>query len=124
MQPEYVKAFIIGSSWPLFITYFYIVSTYDEIRNYSFKNYVMVAPLFLGLLNVLGLYIAKQYDVSRMNRFVITGIIGAIVVSITITLSGAYKFTTQKEWINQYIGLFLIYAFTFVIIANNTDNAF
>lgn len=122
MSAEYIKAFIIGSSWPAFVSYFYAVSHYDKtIRNYSFKEYVIVAPLFLGLLNMFGLFISKEYNLSRDCRFLLTGLIGATIISILITVTQAYNFKTKKRWIEQYISLFLVYTVTFFVIINSID---
>jgi len=121
MSGEYIKAFTIGSSLPVFVLYFYAVVNYGEIRNYSFENYVFVAPLFLGLLNMFGLFIAKEYDLSRKSRFFLTSLIGATIVSIFITLTNAYNFKSKERWIEQYIDLYLLYTFVFVIIVNNID---
>lgn len=121
MSAEYIKAFTIGASWPAFVLYFYAVANYGEIRNYSFENYVFIAPLFLGLLNMFGLFISNEYNLSRRKRFILTGLIGATFVSIFITLTNAYNFKSKEKWIEQYIGLYLIYMFVFVIIVNNID---
>ena len=44
---EYVKSFVIGSSWPVFILYFLAVAGYGDKINVSYKNYTFIAPLFL-----------------------------------------------------------------------------
>ena len=121
MSSEYIKAFTISSSWPVFVLYFYAVSHYDEVRNYSFKNYVFVAPLFLGLLNMAGLFISKEYNLSRNMRFLLTGLLGATIVSIFITVTNAYNFKSNERWIEQYISIYLLYIFVFVIVVNNID---
>src|SRR5205823_3048293 len=108
MDTDYIKAFIIGSSFPVFVLYFYQVSKYDEIANYPYKNYTFIAPVFLGLLNAFGLYISKEFNLSRIYRFLLTAIIGALLVSIIITIIKAYKFDTKEQWIEQYIGLFIM----------------
>lgn len=121
MSGEYIKAFVIGSSWPIFVLYFYAVANYDDIRNYSFKDYVLIAPLFLGLLNVFGLFLSHKYNLSRNQRFLLTGLIGATCVALFITFTHAYNFETKKRWIEQYISLYILYIFVFVIIVNNID---
>jgi len=121
---EYVKDFIIGSSWPVFILYFYGVSKFpDNIKNYSYTKYTFIAPLILGLFNVMGHIMANAFGLSRTQRFVLTGIVSAICVASFITLFKMYNFSTQDEWITQYITLLIIYIFVFAIIVNNLDYA-
>jgi magnesium-transporting ATPase (P-type) len=121
MSAEYIKAFVIGSSWLVFVLFFYAVEQLSDVRTYSFKNYAFEAPLFLGLLNVFGLFISKQFDLSRTTRFLLTGIIGAIIIAITITVTDAYNFKTNQRWLEQYFLIFLWYIFAFFVVVNTID---
>lgn len=119
---DLIKAFVIGSSWPAFILYFYGVSQFpNNIKNYSYTNYTMVAPIALGIFNVIGYVVAKKFKLNRSERFILTGLAGAIGVSIFITITNSYNFSTKKEWINQYIKLLIIYIFVFGVIINGLD---
>jgi hypothetical protein len=119
---DLIKAFVIGSSWPAFILYFYGVSRFpDNIKNYSYVNYTMIAPIALGIFNVIGYVVAKKLKLTRSERFILTGLAGAIGVSIFITITNAYNFSTKKEWTNQYIKLLIIYIFVFGVIINGID---
>lgn len=121
-RPEYLREFIIGSSWPVFILYFYGVSRFsDEIKNYSYTHYTFIAPLALGLFNVAGYIISKKLELTRTQRFILTGLVGAVGVSIFITIFKMYNFSTRDEWIVQYIRLLIIYVFVFGIIVNGLD---
>ena len=46
-----LKHFIIGSSLPIFILHFYLVFN-NKNKNYSFFLYTIIAPLFIGLMNI------------------------------------------------------------------------
>src|SRR5690349_11423528 len=119
---EYLKAFIIGSSWPTFILYFYAVSNYSETeRKYSYRDYTFVAPLFLGLLNMFGLYLANKFNLSRGQRFILSGLVGAMMVSIIITLFNVYNYDSVNRWVQQYISLFIVYLVVFGIVVNLVD---
>jgi len=114
---RYMQSFVIGSSWMVFIWYFMAVSGSDEaMMNYDYKTYSMVAPLALGLLNVFGLYLARRFSLSSLQRFIMTALIGALIVSIVITYFRLYNFPTKQRWIQQYISLFIVYTFVFVIV--------
>ena len=116
---EYLRAFIIGSSYPVFVLYFYAVANYDKkLVNYSYKNYTLIAPLFLGMLNVFGLYLSKIYNLSNNERFLLTALIGAIIVMITIYVTKMYNYTSVNQWIQHDIGLIILYIFVFCIINN------
>lgn len=122
MTNEYFKSFIIGSSFPVFAIYFYSVAHYsDKEINYSYKDYTLLAPVFLGLLNMFGLYISQKYNLNRWQRFFFTGLFGAIFVSLFITLFKAYNFDNQERWFEQYVGLFVVYIFVFCVIVNLVD---
>ena len=47
---EYVKSFVIGSSWLVFILFFIAVSSYNKIKiiKYSYGDYTKEAPFLLG----------------------------------------------------------------------------
>lgn len=121
MSAEYIKAFIIGSSWPVFVLFFYAVDQLNDVRNYSFKNYAFEAPVFFGLLNMFGLFISKEFDLLRTTRFLLTGMIGALIIAIVITVTHEYNFKTEQRWLEQYILLFIWYIFAFFIIVNTID---
>jgi len=120
---EYIKSFVIGSSWPVFILYFYAVSNYNERElNYSYKNYTLIAPVFLGILNVFGLYVSQKLNLSRTQRFLFTGLFGAFCVASFITSFKVYNFSDQRL-MQQYVSLFMIYVFVFLVIVNVLDSA-
>jgi len=121
MSNQYIKSFIIGSSYPVFILYFYNVLI-NKNKNYSYENYTLIAPVFLGLLNAFGYYIKQKFELSQMQRFVITAILGASIVSFYATLTKSYNLTTQNEWFTYYIQILLLYLFVFGIIVNLLDN--
>lgn len=120
MYNQYIKSFIIGSSYPVFILYFYSVLI-NKNKNYSYENYTLIAPIFLGLLNVFGYYIKQKFELSRIQRFVITAILGASIVSFYATITNSYNLTTQNEWFTYYIEILLLYLFVFGIIVNLLD---
>lgn len=92
-----------------------------NIKNFSYTNYTMVAPLALGIFNVIGYIIAKKFKLNRSERFILTGLAGTIGVGIFITIIGAYNFSSKKEQINYYIKPLIIYIFVFGVIINGLD---
>lgn len=115
MEP-YLLSFIIGASWPVFILFFVAVSKYGPVAKYDYKTYTLIAPLFLGLLNMFGLYIARMFGLTHVQRFLYTALIGAAMISILITYFELYNFDSQSKWNQQYLYLFITYIFVFSII--------
>jgi hypothetical protein len=104
---EYLRAFVIGSSLPVFLPHFITVAGLDERRlNYTYKQYSFVAPLYYGLMNVISLYFAFLLKLTDRQRYVIIGVLSPLIV-----ISFSYVFETYdyqgNEWIQYGVGLFL-----------------
>ena len=103
-------AFLIGSSYPVFVSFFLSVQNRpDSLMNYTFKDYSLIAPLYLGLMNVLGLCLFPK------NRFVWTGILSGLTVATVATLMDSYNFT-QAQWNQYYLRILLKHFFTFNVV--------
>lgn len=113
---DYLKSFIIGSSYPVFIWYFYPVSRYGDLMNVNYKLYSMIAPVFLGGLNMFGLYLQKMFNLSLMERMLLTALIGSSFIASVITFLNIYNFKTSSEWYHQYLGLLMTYLFVFCLV--------
>ena len=107
MSAEYLRAFVIGSSFLVFLPHFIAVANLDESKiNYTYKQYTFIAPLYYGLMNMLSLYLAIQFQLSKRERFILIGSISPLVV-----VSFSYLFQTydykQNEWFIYGLRLFL-----------------
>ncbi|ANB50959.1 hypothetical protein [Powai lake megavirus] len=112
---DFLKAFIIGSCWFSFILFFIgfgnIQSDVDQnncAKNIfgidTYKLYIMLAPLYMGLMSVLAIKIRNHYQISTREAFFIIGIISAIIISIVISICHIYNWS-QQRYIWQYIKL-------------------
>ncbi|HLX54132.1 MAG TPA: hypothetical protein VKR58_09330 [Aquella sp.] len=98
---SYLRSFVIGSSFFVFIWFFLVVRNISSsIKNYTYDDYTLVAPIYLGMMNVLSLYIAHQFDLSLRMRYVVIGIISPLIVIIFARWMKTYNFT-NAEW-NKY----------------------
>ena len=124
LSAEYTKAFIVGSSWPVFITFFNAVSRFVDTNtiNIDYVKYSKLAPFLLGLLNVCGLWISRKFHLSCGARFVLTGIIGATVVSLFITKNKIYNYNTKAQWREHYVNLYVLYFITFVVVIGGIES--
>jgi hypothetical protein len=104
---EYLRAFVIGSSFLVFLPHFIAVAGLNEEKlNYTYKQYTFVAPLYYGLMNMISLFIALQYGLSSRQRYLLIGTLSPLIV-----VSFSYFFQTYDyegyEWLTYSIGLFL-----------------
>lgn len=121
MHNKYLRAFVIGSSFLVFAPYFYAVSNFkDEKFNYDYKRYTFGAPIFLGFMNMLSLFIAEKFKISKTYRFLLISIISATIVLLTIIYFKIYNYT-PNEWVNHIIQMYCLYFFTFNFIVFTID---
>lgn len=107
MNTNYLRSFVIGSSLLVFLPHFIAVANLDEAKlNYTYKQYTFVAPTYYGLMNMLSLYIALTFNLSRRQRYLLIGTISPLIVT-----SASYLFKTYKykgiEWLRYGSGLFI-----------------
>ena len=108
---ELLKAFVIGSSWPIFIPYFYFVAQSKD-KNFKYTDYSMIAPLYFGIMNVLSLFVSKD----RFTGLFIISQISALMVIMLITRNKSYDFGSKKRWIQQYMLVYLAHLMSYMMI--------
>jgi hypothetical protein len=104
---EYLRAFVIGSSFLVFFPHFAAVANLDEKKlNYTYKQYTFVAPIYYGLMNIISLFLAILFNLSDRYRYILIGILSPLIV-----VSFSYFFKTYdyegNEWAKYGIGLFI-----------------
>lgn len=103
---SYLKSFIIGSSYPSFILFFLAVKNIQKnIKNYTYTNYTLVAPVYLGIMNILSLYFAQSFNLSLRNRFMIVGLLSPLIVATFAKFTNSYNYTS-KQWKEYYAHIF------------------
>ena len=113
---QYIKSFIIGSSLPVFLHFFLKVRTIDDkIKNFSYEDYTIIAPLYLGFMNSLSLYLSKQFEWSLEQRLFYIGVISGIFVCILARSINSYNFT-DEEWKMYYLRIITKHILTFSVI--------
>jgi len=117
---KYLKQFVIGSSFPVFVWFYYAVAKQQPKKNYEYFNYTMIAPVWFGLWNIISLIIAEKYNLSMENRFLLISVISSICVMIIATNLESYDFTAE-EWNSYYIYIFIKYMITWNLIIYNLE---
>ena len=113
MSNEYLRAFVVGSSFFIIFPFFFIVSQFQKDKyNFEYVYYTFLAPIYLGLMNVFSLYIAKTYHMTKQLRFLYTSILSPTVILFIVYYFNIYNYTLN-EWIEHIIELYLFY---FVIV--------
>jgi VanZ family protein len=121
MWNDYLRAFVIGSSYLVFVSHFLAVGTADEKQlNYTYKQYTFVAPVYLGLMNMISLFVANAYNLSRRMRYVVFGSVSPLIVSSFSYLFQTYTYSNEK-WITYFIGLFIKHFIIFNVIIYSLD---
>ena len=121
MYNEYLRAFVIGSSFFVFIPFFICVSNFKKDKfNYDYKSYTFLAPFALGLMNVFSLLLANQFDLSKRTRFLLISILAPTLVMIVIIIFKIYNYTI-REWIKHIVTLYIFYFFIWNLIVYNVD---
>ena len=118
---KYLRAFVIGSSFLVFIPFFYAVSNFDRKNiNFDYIPYTFLAPFALGMMNVASLIISNYFGFTKNMRFLFMSILAPTCVLITVYSFGIYNYTIQ-EWINHIWKLYLLYFSVFNIVVRLLD---
>jgi hypothetical protein len=121
MGNEYLRAFVIGSSFLVFLPYFFVVSRYKKSDfNYNYTSYTFLAPVVLGLMNVASLIIANQFNLSKRYRYLLVSILAPTLVMITVTVFKVYNYTFHGK-ISYCVQLYLLYFIVWNFVVFNLD---
>ena len=117
---EYLRAFVIGSCFFIVFPYFFIAFNFLG-KKFPYAKYTFVAPVALGLFNVLSLVIAKQFNLTIQQRYLAISLIAPAIVSLFVYTVNFYNYTTTYEWVQYIIKIYAVYFFIFNGIAYLLD---
>ena len=117
---KYLKDFVLGSSYLVFLPYFYSVHNSQSTKNYSYYEYTLVAPVWFGIWNIISLIIAEYFGLSKRLRFFIVSILSSFSIMAIAYNFKTYTFTNE-EWIKYFFYIFLKYLFVWNIVIYNLD---
>jgi len=120
---KYLKSFVLGSSGPVFLPFFYGVTQLPE-KKFEFESYMFRAPLYFGVTNVLRLLLKHQFNLSDWTSFLIMSQLSPAFVSTWITLRDAYDFPDKARWYKQYALLWAAHGFTWLVTIRQLEKVF
>lgn len=113
MHNEYLRAFVIGSSFFVFAPFFFAVSRFDKKKvNFDYVTYTFLGPIGLGIMNVISLMIANQLNLSRRMRYLVISLLTPTYVTFMIIFLKLYNYS-KMEWFHHIWKLYLFY---FIIV--------
>ena len=123
---DILTAFIVGSSWPAFVTFFYGFHYYDKKFNKDncvekildidpYYFYTIVAPLYMGIMSAIAIGLHKYFDISVRTAFLIISLISAVIVAISITVCDIYNFS-QSRLTEQYVRLIIYHLLLYNLV--------
>ena len=110
---KYLREFIVGSSFPVVVLFYYMVYNHQPAKKYSYYHYTLLAPLWFGIWNILSLFIAEKYKLSIRIRFLVASILSLLTIYIIAQL---FYNKTKEEWNYYYIQQFIKYMITWNLI--------
>ena len=98
-----LKYFVIGSSLPVILLFFLRVRNIPIfIRNFSYENYSLIAPLYFGIINIILNNWENEY------KYIILSILSPIIVFLYSYNTKSYNFDTNEEWFMYFFRILII----------------
>ena len=119
---KYLKQFVIGSSYLVFIPFFWFVKNNLKDKNYTYFDYTISAPIYFGVWNVISLLLAEQLGLSMKERFLLVTPLSALSIMIFAKYYKKYNFT-KKQWSQYSILLFAVYIVVWNVVIYNIEKS-
>lgn len=120
---DYFKYFVLGSSFLMVVPFYTIVVNLDpKIKNYSFENYVFVAPLYLGAMAVLSLYLRNTLNLTKTQSLLLVSIIAPTFTALYVWCMKMYNIQWWKYAVYLYVVYFIVFNFLFYYIESLFSN--
>ena len=120
---KYLKQFVVGSSYLAFVPLVFLLNKYEdhEIVNYDFNKYVLVAPLWWGVWNVISLIIAEYFGLNTNIRYILITSITSILIILYAKYNRVYNFKNNTQLAKYAIFIFISYIIIWNIIIKNLE---
>ena len=98
-----IKDFVVGSTF-LVVLPFYLTVMNLQNKNYSYEDYSLIAPAYLGMMNVVSGIVQREYNLTDRERYIMIGLISPPIVITFARYYNTYNFT-DTEWLNYSVRL-------------------
>lgn len=110
-----LKEFIVGSSYFVVLPFYIsVMNLQSSTKNYSYEKYTLLAPVYLGFMNIISGILQRKFNLTDRKRYVLIGLVSPIIVIAFAKFTDSYNFN-KEEWINYSLKLiakhFLIFNF-------------
>ena len=111
----WLKSFVIGSSIIVMLPFLLgVLNRRDRGETkYSYENYSIIAPIYLGLMAVIAYWFRLYLGMSLRESLLLISVISPTIVFLIVYFNSLYNFTTTEEWceyaLNIYFKHFLIF---------------
>jgi len=99
----YIKKFISATT-PFTLVPLFLLANNTPNRKYNIMSYMLTAPFYLGLLNVVVYYLFRKSNL--VHHYLITYIISLIMSFIIVSTFDSYDYN-KKQWINYYLKMII-----------------
>lgn len=115
MSNKYIKSFLIGTSI-VTVTPFYLSVMMNKSKNYTFEQYVFLAPFYFGLMNTISLYFGNKYNLTLRERLFYISLISPFIVLAFVNLTNAYNYPSINDWLVYFSRIFLFHFITYNVV--------
>lgn len=121
MNPSFLRAFVLGTSALIVFPHYLAVANLDPSKlNYTYESYTFIAPLYYGLMNVVSLYLALAFSLSRRQRYLLIGVVSPLLVASLAYIFKTYPFS-PTEWLWYAARLFGMHFLNWNIVVFSLD---
>lgn len=115
MSPSPLLGFVVGSSIAVLLPFFWSVSRMpDGFKNYSYATYTMIAPVYLGLMTALAVWLSRWWGLRAAVAAI--SVASPLIVVAFAYFTGSYNYGTAQEWGSYGAGIILKHMLVYNIV--------
>jgi hypothetical protein len=115
---DYLLQFVIASCFFVYVWFYQFVNGAINTGklNAIYFNYIIIMPIWFGILNMISLYFQKQFGLSYQTRFLVITFVGLAVLLPIINFLPFYNYNaTEMAYHNTGVTIFYFFIWNVVI---------
>ena len=120
---KYLISFLCGANILIFAPYILFRFNpdyyYRKQANYRFELYIIIGPLYFGVMNMLALYLSERYVVSKPKSYLFIILLATFITTLASYYIRAYRDVNYKKGsvvLGNFMSILFIYTLTFIFI--------